>query len=124
MPGNVWIAVAAGSGLLGVALGAFGAHALRERLDVYGRDVWSTASQYQLVHTLALLAVAMLLLRADARLLQASAWSFAGGTLVFCGSLYALALTGIRPLGALTPLGGLGLLAGWTLLLVWALRSA
>ena len=123
MPHQVWIAVAAASGLSAVALGAFGAHALRDRLDDSARAVWQTASLYQLFHTLALLAVALLLARADARWLQASAWCFAVGTLLFSGSLYALAVTGIRPLGAITPIGGVALLAAWAALLIWALRA-
>ncbi len=115
--------IAAVYGFAGVALGAFGAHALKARLDDYARGIWDTATLYLLVHAVALLAVSVLMQRAESRLLLAAAAAFAGGMLLFSGSLYALALSGLRALGAVTPFGGLGLLAGWALLALWALRA-
>lgn len=93
-------------GFLGVALGAFGAHALEGKLDARGQELWRTAVFYQLVH-----AVAMLAAPSTSKL-------FGPGVLVFSGTLYALALGGPRWLGAVTPIGGLLLLAGWLKLLL------
>lgn len=105
---------------LGVAAGAFGAHALREHLPADLLAVWETAARYQMYHALALLAVAWAAQRwPDAALVAVAGWLFIAGVVVFSGSLYLLALTGVRWLGAVTPLGGLALLAGW-LLLAWA----
>jgi uncharacterized membrane protein YgdD (TMEM256/DUF423 family) len=101
---------AAASGALAVALGAFGAHALHGVLDAQALQVWHTAVGYQFWHALALLAV----LQAPAsRWRNASAISFAFGSVVFCGSLYALALGAPRMLGAMTPFGGMCLIGGW-----------
>lgn len=110
-------------GFLAVALGAFGAHALKARLDDYARGIWSMAVDYHLAHALALLLVAMLARQTPSPLLSAAGGSFALGILFFSGSLYALALSGVRALGAITPLGGLLLLAGWVLLALYALRA-
>lgn len=109
-------------GLLGVVLGAFGAHGLRERLSEDMLRVWETAVQYQFWHALALLAVGMLAMRFAGAWLTAAGWTFALGVLVFSGSLYALALSGVRVLGAVTPFGGLLLIAGWLCLLVALVR--
>ncbi len=121
---QVFLALGALYGFLGVAFGAFGAHALRARLSVDMLAVWKTAVEYQMFHALALLAVG-LLLRAggSSTLLNVSGACFAGGVLLFSGSLYALALSGVRVLGAITPLGGLLFLIGWALLLLVALKS-
>jgi uncharacterized membrane protein YgdD (TMEM256/DUF423 family) len=100
-------------GLSVVAAGAFGAHALRTRLPADLLAVFETAARYQMYHALALLAAALLAARAPSRAASAAGWLFAAGIVVFSGSLYALALTGIRVLGAITPLGGLCFLAGW-----------
>lgn len=101
-----------------VALGAFGAHALKGRLTPDLQAVWQTAVQYHAWHALALLATGVLLVvRPDAPLGPA-AWLFVGGIVLFSGSLYALALTGARGLGAITPFGGVAFLAGW-LALAW-----
>lgn len=109
--------VGALSGMLAVALGAFGAHALRARLDDYALRVYETAVQYHFIHSLALLAVALLLLRfPGSTLLHSSAWLFLLGTVVFSGSLYVLSISGLRWLGAITPLGGLAFIAGWACL--------
>lgn len=103
--------LAAVFGFFGVVLGAFGAHALKERLTPDGTEWWKTATLYHLVHAVALLATG----RADGRP-SASTWSFAAGILLFSGSLYAMALTDARWLGAVTPLGGVAFLVGWALL--------
>lgn len=104
-------------GLLAVAFGAFGSHALRDRLDDYALRIFETAVQYQFYHSLALLAVGILLLRfPDSSLLQSSSWLFLIGMLIFSGSLYVLSLSGVRWLGAVTPLGGLAFIAGWACL--------
>lgn len=106
------IRLAAALGFWGVALGAFGAHALAPRLEAAGRaDTWETAVFYHLVHAVALLGLA------GCERLRARRWIgllWAGGVAVFSGTLYLLALTGITWLGAITPLGGVALLAGWT----------
>lgn len=105
------------SGLLAVVLGAFGAHALKARLDSASLAIFETASQYHFYHSLALLAVGILALSYPASgSLRASGWLFFVGILVFSGSLYILSVTGIRWLGAITPIGGLGFIAGWALL--------
>ena len=107
------------SGFLGVALGAFGAHALKGRLDADLLATFEVGVRYQMVHALALLAVGWACTRWPGALVNASGWLFVAGSVIFSGSLYALSLTGLRWLGAITPLGGLGLLAGW-LCLAWA----
>ena len=99
--------------LLAVAAGAFGAHALRDRLTPDLLAVFETAARYQMYHALALLAVAMAAPRVPAGGWTAAGWLFTAGIAVFCGSLYLLAFTGTRWLGAITPLGGLCFLAGW-----------
>jgi uncharacterized membrane protein YgdD (TMEM256/DUF423 family) len=121
-----FLIIAAGSGFLSVALGAFGAHALRGRLDGYAQSVFDTAVQYHFVHTLALLAVALLCRDtvSPSRWLTVSGAAFTVGLLIFCGSLYLLSVTGQRWLGAITPLGGLAFLVGWAALLFWGVGAA
>jgi len=117
-------ALGALSGFVAVAAGAFGAHALRARLDPALLAVFETGVRYQMYHALAVLLVAALDAHRPAPLTRAAGWCFLGGTVIFSGSLYALALTGLRILGAVTPLGGLLFLAGWaTLILSVARRS-
>jgi uncharacterized membrane protein YgdD (TMEM256/DUF423 family) len=119
---QLWLALGALYGLLGVASGAFGAHALKGRLAADAVAVYRTAVEYQFWHALALLAVGMLALQRPATALHVAGAAFALGTLLFSGSLYALALTGMRALGAITPLGGVLLLCGWGALL-WAVMA-
>lgn len=107
-----------------VAAGAFGAHALKRRLAADLLAIFEVGVRYQLAHALALLAVAWACGRWPGAWATASGWCFLGGTLVFSGSLYALALSGQRWLGAITPLGGLALLVGWLLLATAAWRGA
>jgi uncharacterized membrane protein YgdD (TMEM256/DUF423 family) len=103
--------------MLAVAFGAFGAHALKGRLDDYALGVFQTAVQYHFYHSLALLVVGVLALsQAHSGLLRSSGWLFMLGIILFSGSLYCLSLTGIKWLGAVTPLGGLAFIAGWACL--------
>jgi len=103
-----------------VGLGAFGAHALRARLMPDLMAVYQTAVQYHFWHALGLLAVGILLLhKPDSGALAAAAWLLVAGLLLFCGSLYVLALTGIRGWGAVTPIGGAAFLGAWAAL-AWA----
>jgi uncharacterized membrane protein YgdD (TMEM256/DUF423 family) len=107
----------------GVALGAFGAHALRQKLDARDLEIFETGLRYQMYHAFALLAVAWLSTRVGAEgagLVRAAGWAFTAGILVFSGSLYALVLTQTRWLGAITPLGGVAFIAGWVLILLAA----
>lgn len=106
---------------LAVVLGAFGAHALKGRLDDYSLSVWEKAVFYHFVHALGILIIGVLARTeaADTR----PAWLLFGGILLFSGSLYALALSGVKVLGAITPVGGLCFIAGWILLGVQLLRS-
>ena len=108
------LTLAAFSGLLCVSLGAFGAHALRNRFDDYAMGIFETAVQYQFYHSLALLAVGLLMMQIPgSALLRSSALLFVAGICVFSGSLYLLSFTGLRWLGAITPLGGLAFIGGW-----------
>lgn len=114
------ISVAALLAALAVGLGAFGAHALKTRLEPDLLAVWTTASQYHLVHAVALVALA------SGRKEPGLSWNvLLAGIVLFAGSLYLLALTGIRGLGAITPIGGVLLVAGWILLSreAWISRS-
>ena len=117
MSAKLWLALGAAYGFLGVALGAFGAHALKARLSVETLAVWQTAVQYQFWHALALLGVGILALQQPRSALDWAGVAFAAGVLVFSGSLYALCLSEVRALGAITPVGGVLLLAGWVALL-------
>jgi len=106
-------------GFTGVAAGAFGAHALKARLEPEALAVFDTAARYQLLHALALLASSWAIAQFPGRSARASAALFSAGIVLFSGSLYVLSLTGVRLFGALTPIGGVLLLLGW-LALGWA----
>ncbi len=112
---RIWLALAALNGLMGVAAGAFGAHAVA---DAQAKEWLRTGAQYQLVHAVAGLACYGLL-RLSIGPASWAGWLFAVGGLIFGGSLYLMALTGARILGAVTPIGGVLLLAGWAVL-IWA----
>jgi uncharacterized membrane protein YgdD (TMEM256/DUF423 family) len=114
-----WILIGALSAALAVITGAFAAHGLRGHIDAAGLAIWETASRYQMVHALALVAVGLASERLRGRVLVAAGVCFVLGTLLFCGSLYALVLSGVRGLGAVTPIGGVAFIAGW-LCLAWA----
>jgi uncharacterized membrane protein YgdD (TMEM256/DUF423 family) len=107
---------------VGVGFGAFGAHGLRGRLAAEMLVVFETGVRYQMYHALAILVTAVGLGFVDSRLLRLAGWLFTAGILLFSGSLYALALTGVTTLGMVTPIGGLAFLAGWACLIVAALR--
>lgn len=114
---KLFITLASLSGMLAVGLGAFGAHGLRNRLDDYLMGVFETAVQYHFYHSLALLAVGVIALsQPHTVMLKSAGWLFLIGIAVFSGSLYILALTGTKWLGAITPLGGLAFIAGWACL--------
>jgi uncharacterized membrane protein YgdD (TMEM256/DUF423 family) len=105
-------------GALGVTAGAFGAHGLKARLTPEMLAVFETGVRYQLIHALALLAVAWAGARWSSPAISVAGWLFVVGIFLFSGSLYALCLTGIRGLGAVTPFGGVAFIAGW-LALAW-----
>ncbi len=111
---KLFITLASLSGMLAVTFGAFGAHALRSRLDEHALGVFQTAVQYHFYHSLALLAVGVIALsQPQTALLRSSGYLFLVGIVVFSGSLYLLSMSGLRWLGAITPLGGLAFIAGW-----------
>ena len=120
---RLFLILGALSGFVSVAAGAFGAHALRDRLAANYLAIFETAARYQMYHALALLAVALLMHRWPGASLRWAGWLFLAGTVLFSGSLYALALTGTRWLGAITPLGGVAFLAGWICLALSARSS-
>jgi uncharacterized membrane protein YgdD (TMEM256/DUF423 family) len=113
---RLFFSIGALSAIVAVAAGAFGAHALRTRLSPEYLAVFETAARYQMYHALALLAVAWAVNRWPGLLPIWAGWLFLVGTVLFSGSLYALALTGARWWGAVTPLGGVAFLAGWVCL--------
>lgn len=116
----MWIAVGSLSGLLAVAAGAIGAHLLEPRLSERGAEVFETAARYQMYHALAILLVAALRGRLSAHAARIANWGFLLGTLLFSGSLFALALSEVKWLGAITPFGGVGFLIGWAAVAVGA----
>ena len=113
-----WSAIGAVFLALAVGLGAFGAHALKEKLDAYSLGVWEKAVFYHFIHALGVLVVSMLPRTGTFPLNGASSvcWLLSAGVLIFSGSLYTLALTGVRSMGAITPIGGLCFIAAWLLL--------
>ena len=113
---RLWIMMAAANGFIAVAAGAFGAHALKSRMEARLLEVFEVGVRYQMYHSLALLAAAWMMTQHPSRWATGSAWCFLLGIVIFSGSLYALSLTGVRWLGAITPVGGVLFLAGWILL--------
>lgn len=121
---RLFIILAGAFGFLAVALGAFGAHGLQKIVTPEQLAVWHTGVQYQMYHSLALLAVALLALSYINPVIAGWAgWSFVIGILLFSGSLYAIVLLGIRNLGLITPIGGVFFLIGWILLAVAAIKK-
>lgn len=118
MTNTIAIRVAASVGFLAVALGAFGAHGLKDTLAQHATtEIWEKAVLYHFIHAV------MLFVLAQRRPLLAGAWAcFLAGILIFSGSLYVLAVTNVRWLGAITPMGGISFLVGWVWLLVGARR--
>jgi uncharacterized membrane protein YgdD (TMEM256/DUF423 family) len=125
MTQRAFLALGALSGGIAVTAGAFGAHALKARLSPDLLAVFETGARYQMFHALALVAAAWAAGRGAGAAGAATwaGWLFVAGTLLFSGSLYALALTGVRALGAVTPFGGVAFIAGWIALAVAALRA-
>jgi uncharacterized membrane protein YgdD (TMEM256/DUF423 family) len=119
-----WLLIAAINGALAVAFGAFGAHGLQGRIDAHAIEIFETGARYHMYHALAM-GLAALALRSGAAPMPASvaAGFFLAGIVLFSGSLYLLALTGVRSLGFVTPFGGLAFLVGW-IALGWAAIKA
>lgn len=122
-----WLILTGANGFLAVALGAFGAHGLKRHLAEAADGAlrlqwWQTGTQYHLAHALALGLVAALASQVVGRLPVVAGWLFLAGIVLFSGSLYAMTLTGFRPLGAVTPVGGLCLLGGWLAVMAGAWR--
>ena len=115
---GIWVTLAALNGMIAVIAGAFGAHALKGRIGLEARLVFDLGARYQMYHALALLAVAWVISIQSSRLARMSGVCMVLGIVLFSGSLYGIALTGTRSLGAVTPLGGLLLIVGWLLLAV------
>ena len=117
---RLFVVLGALSGAIGVAAGAFGAHALRARLEPRMLEVFETGARYQMYHALALVAAAWVAARWPGTFATSAGWLFLAGTVLFSGSLYAMTLTGVRALGAITPIGGVCFIAGWVCLAVAA----
>jgi uncharacterized membrane protein YgdD (TMEM256/DUF423 family) len=117
---KLWFISTAISGFLSVALGAFGAHSLKNILDEYGKAIYEKAVLYQMFHTVALFAVGVMQHFDKETSFSIAGWGFVVGIVLFSGSLYLLAATGIKWLAAVTPVGGLAFLFGW-LSLAWIL---
>ncbi len=118
-----WMAVGAIFGLLSVVAGALAVHSLRGVLDAGALNTFETAARFQMYHALALLATGLLAGRGTSRLISLAGGLFTAGIVIFSGSLYILALTGIGLFGAVAPVGGVSLIAGWTALVFGILGS-
>jgi len=116
-----FVFIGAVNGFLAVAFGAFGAHGLKEHLTSADLAIYETGAHYHLTHAIALLAVG--LMPGAMKLIRAAGWLFTAGIVLFSGSLYLLAITGVRILGAVTPLGGLAFLGGWLCLAAGTLKA-
>lgn len=121
---KLFLVIGSLSALLGVGLGAFGAHGLKSRVHPDMLTVWQTGVHYHLVHALGLLVIGILChLLPQTTLLRPAGWMLLAGSLLFSGSLYIMVLTGVRALGMITPLGGVAFLLGWLLLALAAWQS-
>ena len=120
------LATGAGFAMVAVMTGAFAAHGLKNVLDPYSLGIFETAARYQMYHAIALLIVSLVSGRPDLsrRWLKLSAFSFGVGIILFSGSLYLLALTGNKFLGAITPLGGIAFIFGWLALVIASVRAS
>lgn len=116
---SIWLSIAAINGFLAVAAGAFAAHGLKGSLDAHALEIFETGARYHMYHALAMGLAAFAIRGASASAAQTAAAFFLGGIVLFSGSLYGLALTGLRPLAFVTPVGGLAFLIGWAAL-AWA----
>jgi uncharacterized membrane protein YgdD (TMEM256/DUF423 family) len=117
---RTFLFIGALAGFTGVALGAFGAHALRARLSPDMLGVFETGVRYQMYHALAVIAIGLIMARNGGGLIVTAGWLFTAGIVLFSGSLYLLAFTGVTVLGVITPVGGLAFLLGWACLAVAA----
>ena len=117
---KTFVFIGALMGAIGVGIGAFGAHGLRGRISPEMLAVFETGVRYHMYHALAILGTAAVMPRLGGTAAVVAGWSFTAGILLFSGSLYALALTGVTILGAITPLGGVAFILGWISLLVAA----
>jgi uncharacterized membrane protein YgdD (TMEM256/DUF423 family) len=117
---RTFLLIGALAGFTGVALGAFGAHALRARLSPEMLSVFETGVRYQMYHALAVIATGLIVARSGGWLIVTAGWLFAAGIVLFSGSLYLLAFTGVTMLGAITPIGGVVFLLGWACLVLAA----
>jgi len=117
-----FIIIGAVFGFLGVTLGAFGAHMLKEKLSADLFDIFEVGVRYHMYHALAILGVGLAVAHWPGNTIGYAGWAFTAGIIVFSGSLYVLSMTGARWLGAVTPLGGAAFLVGWVLLAVHAWR--
>jgi uncharacterized membrane protein YgdD (TMEM256/DUF423 family) len=117
---RTFLLLGASAGFIGVALGAFGAHGLRNRLSPEMLAVFETGVRYQMYHAFAILIVALAAVRLDGWLIRSAGWLFTAGIVLFSGSLYALAASGVTVLGIITPIGGLAFLGGWACLILAA----
>ena len=111
-----FVSIGSGLAFVGIALGAFGTHGLKDRISEASIKIWQTGVQYHLIHALAIVMVGILATHETARAVQRAGWLMVAGIGIFSGSLYLLAITGIKILGAITPLGGLCFLAAWLML--------
>ena len=119
-----WITLGAVFAALGVAIGAFGAHGLRERLSAEELQIFEIGVRYQMYHAFAVIVCGFVASRVDSNVLRGAALCFSAGIIIFSGSLYALSLTGTRWLGAVTPVGGVLFIIGWILLALSVHQSA
>jgi uncharacterized membrane protein YgdD (TMEM256/DUF423 family) len=118
-----WAVLGAVSGAIAVAAGAFGAHAMKASLGADALAIWEVGARYQMYHALALLALGCATRSLRSSALRAGGWLFVVGTVLFSGSLYLLAATGVRAFGAVTPVGGVALIAGWLCVAWGVVRS-
>ena len=118
-----FIAIGAALAFLSVAFGAFGAHALKNILSPQMLVIFHTAVDYQTWHALGLLIIGMLYQNRPSRLLHKAGWIMLAGIIIFSGSLYALSLSGIKVLGAITPIGGTALLIAWVMVVIYAIKK-
>jgi len=123
MLAKTWLLTGTVSGFFGVALGAFGAHALKEKLSERGLEIYHTAVQYQFLHAMALLALGLWAAQNPKLDTTVPGYAFLAGIMIFSGSLYALAITDIKILGAITPIGGIAFLVGWATFALAVMRS-
>ena len=122
---KIFIILGSLNAFIGVGLGAFGAHGLKSKVTPDMLTVWETAVLYHLIHALGLLLIGIFCyLLPDTSLVRTSGWLLQAGIILFSGSLYALVLTGTKPLGIITPIGGVAFLSGWLLLALAAWRHS